>query len=514
MQASDTRSPASWPEAILHAWWTGPMVLGLAAVVVVRLDRFPRWDEGVFLSQAGGIDGLRAPASTLVPSREIGSVWYQQLLNLFVSNYPNLRALHIVVSLAVLTAAVWQLSRAVAVPPFLLSIVLGSYWLTFAFIGDFLRFALLTFVLLGAIGSYLNVLGRTAPRPIDALPPALWFSAALLLGPFEAGMVLLATLLHAVATGFAWRNPRLLAVGVAVGSVAFVLPFLLDTRRRFGSLGERLVQLRGREESPLNNSALDWSLLGDYVSLATQGPITHAGLTPSHRVMNLLLLVSVVVLAVGLLSAVEGLVRLALRRHVPAVTTLLLLAVTLLMVFLGGYYSLLSDRYWILPASLLLLLGTTRLARLASAALEAKIADSNRGRQVAATLGLIAAVGFLVPNVLFAQRIDTHRTGDKEAETILRLTRTSIGDVTCRGASRYNTPAVQWATGCQMSLITSLDDAVAWAQELDPDDGSAFVYWSSSAMTPEAAASLSRAGFEPLITPTEHGPRTQVFLRQ
>jgi hypothetical protein len=512
MQAPVAPRSASRSQRFLESWWTGPLVLGLSAIIVVRLDRFPRWDEGVFLSQAGGIDGLPAPALGLVPSREIGSVWYQHLLSLFVTNFPNLRALHLFVSLAVLAAAVRQLSRAVQVPPFLLSIVLGSYWLTLTFLGDFLRFTLLTFVLLGAIGSYLTMLGRTAPRPIDGVPPALWFSAALLLGPFEAGMVLLAALLHAVATGFAWRNPRLLAAAVATGSIAFALPFLLDTRRRFGSLADRLEQLRGRD-SPLNNSDLDWSLLGDYVSLATQGPITYADYTPSHRVMNVLLLVSVAVLVAGVFAALEGLVRLVLRRTVPAATTLLVLAVTLLMVFLGGFYGALSDRYWVLPASLLLLLGTTRLVGFVNAVLEVQIVDLDRRRQVAATLGLVASVLFLLPNLLLAQRIETHRTGDKEAEAVLRLTRSAIGEVPCRGASRYNIPAVQWATGCRMSMVTRLEEAVAWALERDPDAGSAFVYWPSSGMTPEAADALARSGFQPLVTPTEHGPRIQVFLR-
>jgi hypothetical protein len=502
----------------LHHPGTAPVLLLVLALANVTLDRFPHWDEAVFLTQTAGKDGLDAPPAYLGPSREIGSVWKIGLLTHLSAAYPNIRLLHVLLGLILLAVAARSLQRVLGVPQAVIGIVLGSYWVTFAYLGQLLRFTPLTFVLLAALANYLLLTSDEPARSKFSRPLIVGslFALGFLLGPFESAMVFGATVLHwLVRRGFSLRALGLdFAVIVATIVLLFGVPFILESRARYGTFAGR-VEALGNIQGPMSQSAFDWSLLDDYIRLVFVQPVSNANYAPEGWLAQLAFIVAGSIMAVGILVGLRSFTRVILRKESEPATTLMSSAFWLFMFFLAGFYSAMSDRYFILPGSLLLLLGLRQAWRaMDKAATLVRARWSESRSDVRVPFALLGLMLFAVPNIAAASQVDNNWSGTGEASATLSLTRLVLGGESCVGATRYNAPAVQWATGCHVVLVRSFSDAVARTEAVG-DGSAAFIYWRSASLESDEIDALLRSGWIPLLEhpPTGGRPTFQVLFR-
>jgi hypothetical protein len=299
--AARLTSPAVWPAA-------GVLLL-LWAALFTPWGRPLMFDEAVFLSQSGGLEGAAAQRWSLAASREHGTYTLGRVVRVFAESLGSIEMLWAVVMVAAVVVAFALAARQVGRAAALVGLLaFGTTWVSVVGMS----------AIFGSLGSAAAALTATAlylelrRNPAGWLWSGLGFGVALAaacwmrtLEPILAGAVIVA---HAVV----WRPRELLqrwrGVAVAVGAfvVTFVLPWIAVTVHRWGSLGAWWTQSRhqgegsGRQGFPiaLYNGVDDYARL--LVGRAGAGP---SGRPPAGKYLDDTPAAVVAVLGVGLVVA-------------------------------------------------------------------------------------------------------------------------------------------------------------------------------------------------------------------
>jgi hypothetical protein len=91
----------------------------------------------------------------------------------------------------------------------------------------------------------------------------------------------------------------------------------------------------------------------------------------------------------------------------------------------------------------------------------------------AAAVMLVAAGGIGSADAFADRLVPRLEAGERVGVTM----NTAAENEPCRGAARYNTPALQVGSGCSFSLVGSIERLEAWLAETDDDAIPRFVYW-------------------------------------
>jgi len=445
------------------------MAVGIS---VIRLERFPEWDEAVFLTQSGGLNGIEAAPAAMAASREMGPPTLIRLIRLLVETLANTRLLWIVVSIALLVAGALAVSRHVRVPAPLLIFGYGSYWLGLTFIGSFYGFFIAAAAALLAVGFYLALRASDQRQIVIGLALGASLSVALWFRQIEGFLVAMCLLGHAilVSPGSFWRL-RSRGTLTALGSVValFVIPWVIDTNVRYGSVGDRIAGGRSQEfERGLFSHVADyWDvLIGHSFHYAKYG-------TPPRWATTTLVAMVVGLVILGLVGAF------ARRSQVEQISTdgvrigatSLVWAVGLLLTsFFLFFIGTVRDRYLLMG---LVFLSTGLIAGVW------RLVESSRidRRWVAAVTGCLAVV-WALSNVVIAGVYEKGRfeSGSETEYYAQALQRLAAGR-DCVGVSRFGAPQIQFGSGCFTESSTSAEDAAAWAVEAREPGRLVFVSW-------------------------------------
>ncbi|CAN5776270.1 hypothetical protein BH23ACT4_BH23ACT4_07000 [soil metagenome] len=458
------------------------VIAGLAVLAVglfvARLERFPEWDEAVFLGQSGGIDNIVIPPPSLVESRELGPPTVMTIIRTATDTLANTRLLWMALGVGLLVLAAVMISTHLRFPPALLIMTYGTYWLGLAFVGSFYGFYIAASLALIAVCSYL-ALRRHAQHQIRwgialglGLAFALWFRQ------IESFLVAICLVGHAaiVSPGAFWRRRwKGSLAAVLTLLLAFVVPWIVDSTIRYGSALQRIRGGSGRSfERGLSNQ------LPEYLDVLTGSSYHYANLgSASLRARTLI--VAVVLIAIGLMA-----VGYARRRQEPAisnddvrVSSLPLVATVgvLLLGFFLFFIGSVRDRY--------LLMGLIFIAALLSSGIWRFIENVERSRSTVA-LGLASLIVIWVAaNVSIAAEYEGGRfEAGRQTQVYAQMLRELSEGQECVGISRYGAPTILFGSGCRTISAVSPQDAGQRAQELQETAGVVFVWW------PEAEADL------------------------
>lgn len=434
-------------------FWIGTSVY-LLTILSPSLDRFLTWDEAVFYSQSGGLDGVSARQRHLVASRELGSSALIALLRLISHGLASLRLVWASLTYALLLLSARRLRRHIGDTGALTFLVVyGTFWLVVVYAPAFYANALFAVLALLTTTSYLDLLGTAPSRSqyLASISLGLTFSAAFWMRPLEAGLLAASLFLHLVVLNIRRIADLLPKLGVA-SVVAFLLagmPWILDSHTRFGSVSERVqaaMAQPGQARSGLRFN-LDEYLgmwVGDFVAENAFGPV------PSWPRW---------IIYAGILATALYILR-ALKRSSVAdwrgPTGVFVFAAFLQASFFLFWRAPVTDRYFFGA-----MIFAAALLGWAAFRLEFRMSPP----VVGPTIGVAAAIWLLV-QVLLIMSYDTIRT--ESSATVARVAatmRTIVADRPCRAISRFGAPQVELASGCVTTSYSSPEDVLGWVSE-------------------------------------------------
>lgn len=488
-------------------------VVILAAVVVVQFSRFPEWDEAVFLSQSGGFQGADARPLKLVASREVGTPVLLGLVRALTSSLVGTRVLWMALALTVLVVALVRLGRVVGFPPAAPVAVLSTYWLSLSFWGSFFSIYLATACMLLATALYLTL--RADPRRVvgTGVAVGLAVAACLWLRQVEGALFALALVGHSLVVtprAFWSRRWRGVAAAAAALVVGFGIPWVVDSVQRFGSVAARLSSGRGQ------SFERGWdSNLAEYARSLGGWAQTYDRLTspPSW---------AVVVLAVLLVAALVATLVAAFseRRSTPpgtddhgvrlgGVSLLWAVAVTQLAFFMF-FIGVIMDRYMVSGAlfALVAMIGTV-WPRIRAWGDARASGDARPGRWPAVVLTGLFTLWVIANGAIAMAYEDARYVNGKDIQDAAMQIQALADGGPCRGVSRYNTPQLQFGTGCAVRAARTVDVAMAKAAPQQAKGGLRFILWPGS--DHEWVAEVLGQRTQSVRLPNRSGPKELVL---
>ncbi|MBK5267170.1 MAG: hypothetical protein JJE47_07020 [Acidimicrobiia bacterium] len=463
-QVEDRPPRLTWVRAF---WFIVILVFFVAA-----LDRFLEWDEAVFFSQSGGLDGNPSRPNWFAASREMGPPLVIAALRLTGLDLAQVRiawaVLAIALSIVVFRSLGRHVGRSIAMASLL---TLWTFWLTLAFSGSFYGslFAGLFSVL--AISTYLTV--RTTPGWRNAALFGIAISGALAMRQLESVIVTCVIVGHSlvVRPSLMWRDrikESLTAVAIFIG--AFVIPWVGLSIRQYGSVGERLRLLK--EQAAGLPSGWTWGL-DDYVRVIGGGTQSNTPFAPLPTWP-----LTGMALALTALAVLAMFGRGSDRSSRQAILLTSAVAGALVAFFTLRYATVeVRDRYVTMVAPLAAVLVGWLWSR-------SMHGLSSRPKWIApAALGSILVL-WLASQLALAIPYENNR--DSLGEANLRVGSTmqviaSSGD--CVAVSRFGAPEIQAASGCSVTRMTDEPTAITWAEDIEKLTVTAFILWPGPADT-------------------------------
>jgi hypothetical protein len=499
---SEISNPGATTTQVEHrparlTWGLAFWLILILVFFVAALDRFLEWDEAVFFSQSGGLDGNPNRPNWFAASREVGPPLVIAALRLTGLDLAQVRivwaVLAIALSIFVFQSLGRQVGRSIAMASLL---TLWTFWLTLAFSGSFYGslFAGLFSVL--AISTYLTV--RAAPGWRNAALFGIAISGALAMRQLESVIVTGVIVAHSlvVRPSLMWRDrikESLTAVAIFIG--AFVIPWVGLSIRQYGSVGERFRLLK--EQAAGLPTGWTWGL-DDYVRVIGGGTQANTPFTPLPTWP-----------LTGMAIALAALVVLAMfgRGSTKASRQAILLTSAVagaLVAFYTLRYSTVEvrDRY------------VTMVAPLAAVPIgwlwsRSVYGLSSRPKWIAHTaLGSILVL-WLASQLALAVPYENNRDSLGEANLRAGSTMQVIaGSGDCVAVSRFGAPEIQAASGCSVIRMTDELAATAWADEIETLAVPAFILWPGSADTLDLPGEWTS-----LETPVGRTSRTLYYFR-
>jgi hypothetical protein len=461
-------------DALVSRWsaiLTGLLVLALQ-ISIVRLERFPDWDEAVFLSQSGGFNGIQAPPSGLVESRELGTPTLIGITRIVTETMANTRLVWILVSILLLITGAVMMSRHVDIPPSLIIFGYGTLWLSLTFVSTFYGFFIAAGASLIACALYLSLRADSRRQVRTGLAIGASLSLALWFRQIESFLLVLTIVGHAVVvspTTF-WRS-RLRGVVAILGSglVLFVAPWIADTTVRYGSVAARLSGGQSQEFARgLSLQVVEyWGVLRGnsfhYRNFASS-PAWATGIVTT-------IVIAVVIMGLyGYLSKRSTAPQMSTDGVRIGATSLIWWVGVVLTSFFLFFIRHVSDRYLLMGLVFLttgVLAGAWRLV--GATGVDHRVVATALGCLVFAWVVPNVAIAGEYENVRFENGVDTQHL----AQSLHRL----AGGRECVGVSRFGAPQVQFGSGCTTWSSTSAEDASVRASEARLPGRLVFVWW-------------------------------------
>jgi hypothetical protein len=448
----------------------GLLVLAIG-ILTVRLERFPEWDEAVFLSQSGGLNGIDVEPRALAASREVGTPALIGVIRLATETLANTRLLWVVTSILLLVLGAKLISRYVEVPAPLLIIGYGSYWLGVTFMASFYGYYIAAVSALVAAGCYLGLRADGRRQVVMGLGLGASLSLMMWFRQIEGFLVVAGMLGHAVVVspGTFWRlRLRGALTTMASGLLLFVVPWIIDSTVRFGSVRERLSVGQSQDfERGLTSHVFDyWNVL-----MGRSFHYSNLGDPPQWA--NTVIAVFLVAL---LITGLVGLI--GRQPHTPqhspdgvrigtmsVLWTLGILLTSFFLFFIGTV----RDRY--------LLIGLMFLSTAVLTGIWRLIRESLNRRLVVFALGSLAVV-WVLANVVVAREYENGRfVSGAEIQHIAHNLHLLAKDRDCVGFSRYGAPQIQFGSGCTTHAVLTPEEASTRASEALAPDRLVFVSW-------------------------------------
>lgn len=456
---SQVERTADW--VAKRKWSISVIVLYAATMTLPAMDRFFTWDEAVFWSQSGGLDGAPAEPLVLVASRELGSSALIGILRVVENDLAEVRFLWASLAFLVLLWGARRLIRHVGDKAALIFfLVYGTHWLVIAWTPALYSNVFAAGLALLAATFYLDLIADDK----TSLWKAAWFgvlvAATFAMRPVEAALVVVGLAIHFFVLNWSKVRPLIgkVALGVGTALVAGGIPWVVDSVNRFGSVSDRIeagLAQGGQVASGLRINVLEYfsALSGDRVAGLPGGSV------PSWP--------RFIVLAVSLGAAAIIVVALV-RKGLPAIRgpagLFIILSATNAAFFIF-WREAVNERYMFITMIFAAALFGWALSTLApSPAIYAR--------------WLLAGVAtvWLATQVLMVSAYEETRDANSERSARVAATmRTLSGNQPCEVLSRYGTPQLQVASGCQAKLYTEWADALSFAAD-NPDQLPKFIY--------------------------------------
>lgn len=453
---ADRVTPRRWPLSIV--------ALYAATMILPAMDRFFTWDEAVFWSQSGGLDGASADPMTLVASRELGSSVLLGLLRIVEDGIAEVRFLWATLAFLLLVLGARRLMGHIGDRGALIFLwAYGSHWLVLAWTPAFYSNVLAASFALLAATFYLDLISDpdAAFGYWSASLFGLSIAATLAMRPLEGLLVVIALVVHLLVFNLS-KIPRLLSKAVLSIGVTFVavgIPWIADSINRFGSVTERIragLSQGGQVASGLRINVVEYAsaLSGDRVAALPGEPVPY---WPRFIVLGVALAAAVVIVVALVrkgISAIRG----------PA-GLFALLSVTSASFFLF-WREAVNERYFFITMIFAAALFGWALSTILSPT----------PRSTSRWILVAVAVVWLATQVVTVTAYENTResAGDRSSRVAATM-RTLSSGMPCEVMSRYGTPQLHVASGCRAHLYTDWSDAVAFAgdnQEMRPQ----FIY--------------------------------------
>jgi len=428
-----------------RAWPAMTVVLLGLAVTMPTIDRYLTWDEAVFFSQSGGLDGSIAEPLQLVASRGLGSPFLIRVLRQFIDSLPELRLAWATMTVLLLVFGARRLRRHIGDRGALVFLgVYGTFWLFWAYVIAFNAMLLAAVFTLIAVTYYLDLIADPpGERPLwtSSLGFGLFITAALLMRPIEATLAVVALMVHLCVLNNRQLRARFryFAASVMVTVVTFGVPFVVDSTSRFGSVAERLrAGLNQDWPQGLRSNVAEY--LGVWVGRYRSTGIFRAIPTWPRWIVYAGMVAAVIIIGVALARRSWA----ALRG--PAGVFLAVAGAHFAFFFFWA--GEVEDRYQftsMIFSAALLGWSVTQLG----------FPLRRRWRTIAAVglaLWMVAQFGLIGPY----EYVRDH--GGEQVVRIAETMRTLAGNGTCRAFTRYGTPQIQVASGCTTRPYSAWED--------------------------------------------------------
>jgi len=458
--------PARWrrPAFSRVQWWLAAVAAVLAWIVVsTPLGRMPDYDEAVFLSQSGGLDGTHAPHWYLVASREYGTPALTAVVRWFVTDLASAELLWALVMVAGIVTGYVLASRFVGTRAAVIGfLIFSTLWVPAILFPSF--YGAMPGCAAALIATSLYLRWRTAPS--DRLIVAFLFGLAAAVTCWMRMLESFDVVLVIVAHALVWRPRVVLArwrgAIVALGTfvVTFAVPWTWLTIHRWGSLHDWWRSARsqgsvvGRHGHPFalhNGAGVYWRMFlgkGGHFDVIGGTPTIVSVLTG----VALVLLLALVVVAVG--WGVRQGFPLSPDRAIADRHGVVLLYAAQFAVGLGMFLFYAGDireRYMLYGLVFGCLLAGVGIDVLVQHRRRLRMPTLNgTGRLAAAAVAVIVvAGGWLAPQLWLTRAIDHSRAYHAgQAAHVATIERTVAHDKPCVSLGRAATPLVQIVSGC------------------------------------------------------------------
>lgn len=438
--AADWIARRKWPISVI--------ILYAATMILPAMDRFFTWDEAVFWSQSGGLDGTPAQPLKLVASRELGSPLLIRLLRYVESDLAEVRFLWASLAFLLLVFGAWRLARHIGDRGALFALwVYGTHWLVIAWTPTFYSNVLAAGFALLAATFYLDVIDEERRGRASSMWFGLAMAAMFAMRPLETLLVAAGLAIHFFILN--WRKVGQLLghvfVSIATALVAVGIPWVIDTINRFGSIANRIregLSQGGQVASGLRSNVIE------YVGILSGDRLNDAVPYWSRYVV-----IAVALIAVGVI--VVALVRQGLSSVRGSAGLFILLSFTSASFFLF-WREALHERYFF-------------VTMIFAAALFGWALNTLLGKPTGwATRSIVAVVAviWLVTQVISVSTYEeTRDVSSERSARVAAAIRILSDDAQCEVISRYASPVMHVATGCRASLYSDWSDAEAFARD-------------------------------------------------
>lgn len=463
------RARFALPRTSPWAWALVPT----AAVVLMStsFDRFFLWDEAVFWSQVHDYRGSGAGPAVLDASRELGSVLVLHILGLVSDDLASNRLLWSLLTLAVVFVVFRRIGRflgPLAGPAG--AFLFGTFWVSELFVDSFYANQFGALFQLGAVSAYLAIRIEDGDRVARGIAFGAFLAAAFWMRQIETALVVAVLLVHSLVhrPSLVWRTRiRSLCAATATFLLAFVVPWVIDTINRYGSVPSRIREARsqGFGRGLVNNAGTYGStMLGRSVHLRSEAPLW-AG------VATLVVMFGVAVWLLAI-SRSRG-VRKLPRGQNEAVALLVVLSVVLYGFFFF-WIEITRDRY--------LMSGTVFAAAAAGGAIgigieRLRVLEDRSRARFGVALTALALVWVVSQTTIARHHEHVWDVSTWDQEQTASLIRTLAAKGPCSGVARFGQPVIELGSGCATIAAPNAEAALEELQRLERRTRLEFVVW-------------------------------------
>jgi hypothetical protein len=484
----------SWP--VLFA-----AIIGLS-LLFTALDRYLEWDEAVFFSQSGGLDESTTAPMGMAPSREYGPAALIAFLRIGGLDLPELRTVWMILTAGLVVLAFRGISRHFGRTAGVAgALVYGTFWLSLVYAGSFYGSQMAGLFGLLAVVAYLDLRVAFGSEAWRGVALGLALAGAVSMRHVESLLLIAVLFLHSLIVRPAsfWSRRRGVGAGVGVFVLALVVPWLIYSIAKYGSVGARVTALTAQVGS---KGGLGWSAaFDDYLnvlvgSLQRNTPFEPIPIWPGQIMAAL---VGVFVIGFFIALRIDRSQRSA-GSEAPPVGLVVVIAATNLGFFSFVYASIeIRDRYMTTVTVFLAVLVGWIWSRVVGAY------GSRRWMQA---IGAVSAIAWFAAQVGLVVPYEGNR--DVAGEGALRVAETMrvlAESGNCIGLSRYGRPELQVGSGCTVVRGVTNDEAVEWAASMEDAGVPIFILWPGD----EETLALG-ARWETVYVPSGRQARTLYYL--